>query len=77
MKKAKDIALLVLVVVVAVLVADHVRLNNRIDRMHQEMQKQISAVAEVAENVRADAARGWWQKCKDSCRKTWESWRKD
>ena len=83
MKKAKDVALLVLIVVVAVLVADNVWLHDRIDRLHQDMNKQINAVAEVAETVRADTARvradverGWWQKCKDSCKETWESWQK-
>ena len=83
MKKAKDVVLMLLVVVVAVLVADNVWLHNRIDQMQQDMNKQINAVAEVAETVRADAERvradaerGWWQKCKDNCKETWESWKK-
>ena len=83
-EKAKDLALLVLIVVVAVLVGDNVWLHGRIDRVHKDMNKQINAVAEVAETVRADAERvradaerGWWQKCKDGWQEKWDSWRKN
>ena len=76
MGKAKDAVWPVLVVAVAALAADNVWLHKRIDRMHRDMNRQIAAVSEVAENVRADVERGWWQKCKDSCRETWDSWRK-